>query len=375
MDFNYSEEQEAVRQLAGQIFGERSTHERLKQIEAAAGDDGPVRPRPLAGAGRRRPARHPPGRGRRGCRDSTSWRPAWSWRRPAGRRPTCRWSRRWSTARCHRPLRHRRAAQDLADRGGQRRDDPHRRHGRAGRRGDPAWRDRAGHHGDGAGRTARGCSRAPRPASRPPSWPTPSWCRPRAGPPDGAATGVGVFVVDTGCRRPHHDAADDDDGAARGDRGARRRRASARTGSLGEGADGAAVIDCITEFATTALCIEEAGVCAVGAGAHRRVHQDAGAVRQADRHLPGRRAARRGRLRRHRGDQAHGVAGRGAPGRRACRRRPRWRSPSTGPPREASVSCTRRRTSTAVWASTAIPAAPLLPPDPLSPTRAPISPR
>src|ERR1700733_12519651 len=41
MDFNYSEEQEAVRQLAGQIFGERSTHDRLKEIEAAAGDDGP----------------------------------------------------------------------------------------------------------------------------------------------------------------------------------------------------------------------------------------------------------------------------------------------------------------------------------------------
>ncbi|HEY1651160.1 MAG TPA: acyl-CoA dehydrogenase family protein [Acidimicrobiales bacterium] len=41
MDFTYSEEQEAVRQLAGQIFGERSTHERLKQIETEAGDDGP----------------------------------------------------------------------------------------------------------------------------------------------------------------------------------------------------------------------------------------------------------------------------------------------------------------------------------------------
>ena len=41
MDFNYSEEQEAVRQLAGQIFGDRSTHERLKQIEAAADNDGP----------------------------------------------------------------------------------------------------------------------------------------------------------------------------------------------------------------------------------------------------------------------------------------------------------------------------------------------
>src|SRR5580704_7627929 len=41
MDFGYSEEQEAVRQLAGQIFGDRSTHERLKQVEAAAGDEGP----------------------------------------------------------------------------------------------------------------------------------------------------------------------------------------------------------------------------------------------------------------------------------------------------------------------------------------------
>jgi len=41
MDFNYSEEQEAVRQLAGQICGERSTHERLKQVEAEAGDEGP----------------------------------------------------------------------------------------------------------------------------------------------------------------------------------------------------------------------------------------------------------------------------------------------------------------------------------------------
>jgi alkylation response protein AidB-like acyl-CoA dehydrogenase len=41
MDFTYSEEQDAVRQLAAQIFGERSTHERLKEIEAAAADEGP----------------------------------------------------------------------------------------------------------------------------------------------------------------------------------------------------------------------------------------------------------------------------------------------------------------------------------------------
>jgi 3-oxocholest-4-en-26-oyl-CoA dehydrogenase beta subunit len=41
MDFTYSEEQEAVRQLAGQIFTDRVTHERLKQLEADAGDEGP----------------------------------------------------------------------------------------------------------------------------------------------------------------------------------------------------------------------------------------------------------------------------------------------------------------------------------------------
>jgi alkylation response protein AidB-like acyl-CoA dehydrogenase len=41
MDFSYSEEQEAVRQLAGQIFGDRVTHDRLKQVEAAAGEEGP----------------------------------------------------------------------------------------------------------------------------------------------------------------------------------------------------------------------------------------------------------------------------------------------------------------------------------------------
>jgi len=54
MDFNYSEEQEAVRQLAGQIFGERSTHERQKELEAEAGEAGPIDRdlwRELAGAG------------------------------------------------------------------------------------------------------------------------------------------------------------------------------------------------------------------------------------------------------------------------------------------------------------------------------------
>ena len=54
MDFTYSEEQEAVRQLADQIFTDRVTHERLKELEAGAGDEGPIDRelwKELAGAG------------------------------------------------------------------------------------------------------------------------------------------------------------------------------------------------------------------------------------------------------------------------------------------------------------------------------------
>ncbi len=42
MDFSFSEEQEAVRELASRMFTERATHERLKEIEASAGDEGPI---------------------------------------------------------------------------------------------------------------------------------------------------------------------------------------------------------------------------------------------------------------------------------------------------------------------------------------------
>jgi acyl-CoA dehydrogenase len=41
MDFAYDEEQEAVRELSQRIFGERVTHERLKTVEAGAGEAGP----------------------------------------------------------------------------------------------------------------------------------------------------------------------------------------------------------------------------------------------------------------------------------------------------------------------------------------------
>jgi acyl-CoA dehydrogenase len=42
MDFSFSEEQDAVRELAAKMFSERATHDRLKEIEAAAGDEGPI---------------------------------------------------------------------------------------------------------------------------------------------------------------------------------------------------------------------------------------------------------------------------------------------------------------------------------------------
>ena len=41
MDFTYSEEQDAVRELAGRIFSELVINERLKEIELAATEEGP----------------------------------------------------------------------------------------------------------------------------------------------------------------------------------------------------------------------------------------------------------------------------------------------------------------------------------------------
>jgi alkylation response protein AidB-like acyl-CoA dehydrogenase len=42
MDFTYSEEQDAVRELAHRIFTERVTHERLKEIESVEAEEGPI---------------------------------------------------------------------------------------------------------------------------------------------------------------------------------------------------------------------------------------------------------------------------------------------------------------------------------------------
>jgi acyl-CoA dehydrogenase len=42
MDFTFNEEQDAVRELANRMFTERATHERLKELEESAGDEGPI---------------------------------------------------------------------------------------------------------------------------------------------------------------------------------------------------------------------------------------------------------------------------------------------------------------------------------------------
>jgi acyl-CoA dehydrogenase len=79
--------------------------------------------------------------------------------------------------------------------------------------------------------------------------------------PNGAVSGIAAFIVDTGA-----------DGVALTRQTTTTGRPEAivdldgvRVGAdrlLGEDADGAAVITLITEFATTALCVQEAGACA-----------------------------------------------------------------------------------------------------------------
>ena len=167
---------------------------------------------------------------------------------PRGGRPhrglRARWSRRWSTA----AAADRRFGTDaqrktLAARRRQRRDHPHRRHGRAGRRGDPARRRPSRPPRRPRRPTARGCSRAPRPACRRPSWPTPSSCRPPARPPTARSRASGSSSSTPRADGRHLDAADHDDRAAPRRSSSSTACASAATGSLGEGADGAAVID------------------------------------------------------------------------------------------------------------------------------------
>ncbi len=260
MDFSYSEEQEAVRQLAGQIFGERSTHERLKEIEATAGDDGPFDRelwKELADAGllgihlredvggagldfvaaclvveaAGRTAAYVP------VVESMVYGAL-----PLDRFGTDAQRKTWLTGAAAGETILTAAMAELVGEvvlpGGS----------------EPATAATAQADGSWVLSGTKACVPAAFVAD---AILVPATCRTE----DGATTGPGVFIVERGA-----------DGVTLTRQTTTTGRPEAiveldgvRVGVdrlVGEGADGAAVIDCITEFATTALCIEEAGVCA-----------------------------------------------------------------------------------------------------------------
>jgi alkylation response protein AidB-like acyl-CoA dehydrogenase len=260
MDFSYSEEQEAVRQLAAQIFGDRSTHERLKQVEAAAADDGPFDRElwkelavagllgihlgeDVGGAGldfvaaclvveaAGRTAAYVP------VVESMVYGAL-----PLDRFGTDAQRKTWLTGVAAGETVLTAAMAELAGEmvlpGGT----------------EPATTATAAADGSWVLSGTKACVPAALVAD---AILVPATCQTA----DGAATGPGVFIVEPGAD------------------GVTLTRQSTTTGRpeaiveldgvqvgkdrlVGEGADGAAIIDCITEFATTALCIEEAGVCA-----------------------------------------------------------------------------------------------------------------
>jgi acyl-CoA dehydrogenase len=260
MDFSYSEEQDAVRQLAGQIFGERSTHERLKEVEASAGDDGPFDRelwKELAGAGllgihlgedvggagldfvaaclvveaAGRTAAYVP------VVESMVYGAL-----PLDRFGTDEQRKTWLTGVASGDTILTAAMAELVGEvvlpGGV----------------EPATTATAQADGSWVLSGTKACVPAAFVAD---AVLVPATCQNA----DGTATGPGVFIVEPGA-----------DGVtltrqttATGRPEAIVELAGVRVGAdrlVGEGTDGAAVIDCITEFATTALCIEEAGVCA-----------------------------------------------------------------------------------------------------------------
>jgi alkylation response protein AidB-like acyl-CoA dehydrogenase len=260
MDFNYNEEQEAVRQLAGQIFGERSTHDRLKEIEAAAGDEGPFDRdlwRDLANAGLLgiHLSEDVGGAGLdfvaaclvvEAAGRTAAYVPVVETMvygaEPIARFGTDAQRKTWLTGVASGETILTAAMAELA--------------GEVILPGGPEPATTATAQADGSWVLAgtKACVPAAFVAD---AILVPATCRTA----EGSSTGAGVFVVDAGAEgltmirqttttgRP--EAIVEFDGVRLGaDR------------LLGDGADGVAVIDCITEFATTALCIEEAGVCA-----------------------------------------------------------------------------------------------------------------
>ena len=337
MDFTLSEEQQAVRDLAAQIFEGQATTERVKEVEAGdervdrelwaelaeanllgialpedVGGSGfglvelcllleqqgrRVAPVPLladAGHGRAADRRVRFGRAagrvaagrRRRARSSSP--PAWPRPAPAIRRPTV---------------------------------------------GDGPVRRRQ----PGGGWTAPGS------ACPPPTWPTGCWCRPAAD------DGVGVWLVDP--RGPGvslRAGRDDQPRDRRPSRSSTARPASALGPARRRGRDRA--LD--PRPGHRGRRRPAGGGVRGGAGPGGRIHVDPAPVRPAAVDLPGRRAQGGRRLHRHRGHPGHHVAGGVAAGIGLRRRRPRSRWPSGGPPTPASGSCTPPSTCTAASALT-----------------------
>jgi 3-oxocholest-4-en-26-oyl-CoA dehydrogenase beta subunit len=260
MDFNYSEEQEAVRQLAGQIFGDRSTHERLKQIEATAGGDGPIDRelwKELADAGLLgiHLGEDVGGAGLdfvaaclviEAAGRTAAYVPVVETMvyggLPLDRFGTDAQRKTWLTGVAGGETILTAAMAELVGEvvlaGGT----------------EPTTTATAQADGSWVLSGTKACVPAALVAD---AILVPATCRTA----DGTTTGPGVFIVEPGTEgvtltrqttttgRP--EAIVELDGVRLG-----------ADGLVGEGADGAAIIDCITEYATTALCIEEAGVCA-----------------------------------------------------------------------------------------------------------------
>jgi len=351
MDFTYSEEQEAVRELAGRIFRERATHERLREIEAAGGDGGPIDrdlwtelghagllgihlDEEFGGAGldfvaaclvieaAGRTAAYVPvvetmvyGALPIAMFGTEAQRKTWL--------PGAAGGETILTA----------ALAELA--------------GEVILAGGVAPATTASRQADGSWLISgtKACVPAGLLAG---TILIPATCTAD----DGSSTGVGVFIVDC-----------DAEGLTR----TSQNPTTGRTEALvelagvsvpadrllgGDEADGAAIVIAVTEFATTALCVMEAGACATALEltaefTKTRIQFEkpiatfqAVGQRAADAWTPRRSASPRGRRRRG--------------WRPGCRPRPRWPWPSSGPPTAGSGSCTRPPTCTGAsgWTAT-----------------------
>jgi len=260
MDFNYSEEQEAVRQLAGQIFGDRSTHDRLKQIEAAAADDGPFDRelwKELADAGLLgiHLAEDVGGAGLdfvaaclvvEAVGRTAAYVPVVETMvygaLPIDRFGTDAQRKTWLTGVASGETILTAAMAELVGEvilaGGT----------------EPATTATAQSDGSWVLSGTKACVPAALVAD---AVLVPATCQTA----DGAAVGPGVFIVERGTDGVSFTRQTTTTGRPEAIVGLEGVRVGADR-LVGEGADGAAVIECITEFATTALCIEEAGVCA-----------------------------------------------------------------------------------------------------------------